>query len=77
MRVQDVRRVGEAFDDMMAAIDGAAPDMTPEELVCVAEELEVVGHALTSITTARAAQTTAAGDQAHEARSHRVGRDGR
>ena len=72
MEVQDARRVREAFEDMVAVVDRADLNMTYEELVGVAEELEVVGRTLTAITTARPAQATAAGDPA---RSHRIGRD--
>jgi hypothetical protein len=75
MQVQDARRVREALEDLMAAVDRAAPDMTHDQLVQVGEQLEVVGRALISITTASGVETTAAGDQAHEPRSHRIGRD--
>ena len=77
MQVQDVRRIRAAFEDMIAAIDRGAPDMTHEQLVRVGEQLEVVGRALTSITTARLVDATAEGDHADELRSHRIGKDDR
>jgi hypothetical protein len=70
MELQDARRIREAFEEVLAAIDRAAPHLTHEELVSVGDQLGVVGRMLTPFATASPVETTPPGDDGPDRLSH-------